>query len=111
MKRTLKLMTCPLLACLAMTTGLAAAQPGAMEKTMRQEQSAAGEQLPNLGEEEQLRHRVNENDPDKAKKVRQMEEEQKGKKSQHQHRYEEKSPGQHMQRSGSGMGGGGGGRR
>ena len=111
MKRSYKIVYYPAMISLAMAAGMAVAQTPSevMEQTMTQEQRVEGEQFKNLGEEDQLRHRVNENTPEKAKKVREMKENQEGKKSQHQYRYEEKSPGSHMQQSGSRMGGGGGG--
>jgi Ni/Co efflux regulator RcnB len=104
----IKLITFPMLLTLSLAAGsVAAASPGAPEKSMAQEQTTAGEQLKNVEQEDQLRHRVNENDPENAKKVRDEQgQKQEGKKSQHQ--YQEQSPGQHMQQSGSGMGGGGG---
>lgn len=107
---SIKLVTFPMLLTLSLAAGsVAAASPDAPAKSMAQEPAAAGEQLKNVDKEDQLRHRVNENDPEKAKKVRgEQGQKQEGKKSQHQHQYQEQSPGQQMQQSGSGMGGGGG---
>jgi hypothetical protein len=88
---------------------VAAQPPGAPTKSMLQEKASAGEKFMNEDQEQQLRHRVNENDPENAKKSREMMQEQQDKQSKHQYRYEEQAPGQHMHQSGSMMGGGGGG--
>ena len=116
MKRTIKLISMSMLPALVLAAGSVTAQsPTEPVKAMTQEKTTAGEQFQNVGEEDQLRHRVNENDPEQAKKVRAEKEKQtqEGTKSQHKYQYEEQSPGQHMNQSGGGMGGGmgGGGRR
>ena len=118
MKRSIKMLSVALIPTLVLVAGSVAAQSvQEAVKAMTQEKATAGEQLQNLGEQDQLRQRLNENDPENAKKVRAEKNSQEGKKSQHKYQYKEKAPGSHMHQSGggfgSGMGGGkgGGGRR
>lgn len=111
MQRSISLISATLLTTLIFTAGSVAAKgPEDAAKTMTQQQTTAGEQIQNLGDESQLRNRINENDPDQAKKVRAEEQTQKAKKSKNQYKYQEKAPGQHMNQSGMGGMGGGGGR-
>jgi predicted nucleic acid-binding Zn ribbon protein len=114
----MKLIGYPMFLTLSLAIGSAvAAPPDSMTKSiMLQEKATTGEQFKNESLEQQLQHRVNENDPEQAKKAREMKQEQQDKQSKHQYQYQEKSPGQHMNQSGSmmggsGAGGGGGGRR
>ena len=111
MQRTIKLISYPMFLTLSLAIGSAiAAPPDSMTKSiMLQEKATSGEQFKNESLEQQLQHRVNENDPEQAKKAREMKQEQQGAQSKHQYRYEERSPGQHMNQSGSMMGGSGGG--
>ena len=108
MKQTVKF-SLPMFLTLSMAIGSAVAEsPRIPSKSMLQEKATAGEQFMNEDRDQQLQHRVNENDPEQAKKVRSMKQEQQDKQSKHQYRYEEQGPGQHLHQSGSMMGGGGG---
>jgi hypothetical protein len=105
-----KIKLVPMFLALSFACGsLFAAPPGTQTKSMLQEKATAGEKFMNEEKDQQLQHRVNENDPENAKKAREMKQEQQDKQSKHQYRYEEKGPGQHMNQSGSMMGGSGGG--
>lgn len=115
---SVKLHSLPVLLTLSLAAGSVVAGP---EKKVSKDQIYAGarnqvvldgQQFKNVAQEDQLRHRVNENDQG----VKNRHEKQQGKQSKHQHQYQYKnqSGSQQMQQSQSGSmsrggkGGGGG---
>ncbi|MEN8168442.1 MAG: hypothetical protein ABFR65_13330 [Pseudomonadota bacterium] len=125
---SLKLVSLPVLLTMSLAAGSVVADTAAgPEKSVSKEQIFAGarnqvvldgQQFKNVAQEDQLRHRVNEN-LDKGEKNRYEKQQGKQSKNQHQYQYKNQSGSQHMHQSqsgsmsrgGKGGGGGGGGRR